>query len=70
MTHTEDFPWLPYDFPTWTARIQMPAAERDALERWLLAAEPRFQQRFAITAQDGRIVSLQSTFGIVVATKR
>jgi SAM-dependent methyltransferase len=67
--HQEDFPWQPYEFADWTARIRMPAAERDALERWLLQAPPRCREFFNIVAQDGRIVSLQGTFGIVVAAR-
>jgi SAM-dependent methyltransferase len=68
-SHHEDFPWLPYEFTNWTERIRMPAAERDALERWLLDAPPRCREFFRITEQDGRILSLQGTFGILVAHK-
>jgi SAM-dependent methyltransferase len=67
--HHEDFPWLPYEFTSWTERIRMPAAERDALERWLLDAPPRCREFFRITEQDGHILSLQGTFGIIVARK-
>jgi SAM-dependent methyltransferase len=66
---TEDFPWERYDFKSWTARIRMHAAERDALERWLLQAAPRFRERFSIVTEGERVVSLQSTFGIVLARK-
>jgi SAM-dependent methyltransferase len=67
--HLEDFPWDPYEFGSWVERIRMPQEERDALEQWLLQAEPRYRERFEIVAQDGRIVSLRSTFGIIVARK-
>lgn len=63
--HTEDFPWEPYPFASWTERIRMPEAERDALEHWLLQAPARFRERFSIIEQNGRIQSLQGTFGIL-----
>lgn len=69
VTHTEDYPWEPYDFPAWTARIRMPAAERASLERWLLDAAPRYRDFFNIVEEHGAIRSLRSTFGIVVARK-
>jgi 2-polyprenyl-3-methyl-5-hydroxy-6-metoxy-1,4-benzoquinol methylase len=69
VTHTEDDPREPYEFTAWTARIRMPAAERDALEQWLLGAAPHLRARFAIVEQAGRVVSLRSVFGIIVAQK-
>lgn len=67
--HTEDFPWEPYDFVTWTERAQMPTSERIALEHWLLSAPVRFREFFQIVEQHDRLISLQSTFGIIVARK-
>ncbi len=67
--HSESFPWDPYPFESWTARIRMPATERDQLEQWLLHAEPRFRDYFQITVQDGRVQSLRGTFGILLARK-
>lgn len=67
VAHREDFPWEPYDFASWTARIRMPESERAALEQWLLAAAPRYRDFFQITIRDGQVVSLRSTFGILVA---
>jgi SAM-dependent methyltransferase len=67
--HTEWLAHEPYIFDSWTARIRMPEAEREALERWLLAAEPRFRDFFAITVEDGRVRSLTGAFGIVVARR-
>lgn len=69
VTHTEDDPREPYEFASWTARLRMPAEERDALERWLLAAAPRFRDQFELVEQDGRLVSLRGTFGIIVAVR-
>lgn len=69
LIHVEDDAREPYEFASWTARMRMPEAERDDLERWLLAAEPRFRERFAIIEQAGRVVSLQGTFGLMVARK-
>jgi hypothetical protein len=47
----------------------MPAADRAALEVWLLAASERFRDFFAIQSADDRIISLQSMFGILLAHK-
>ena len=58
-----------YPFGEWTARLKMPAHERDAMEGWLLAAEPRFKQFFAIVESEGRVESLKGNFGIIVARK-
>lgn len=58
-----------YPFQDWTARIKMPPHERDAMEQWLLAAEPRFKQFFAIVESEGRVESLKGNFGIIVARK-
>ena len=52
-------------FEDWTARQAMPAAERDALERWLLAAPARCREFFAVTEADGRLVGLDAMFGLV-----
>jgi ubiquinone/menaquinone biosynthesis C-methylase UbiE len=66
---TEDHDRDPYIYDDWTKRIRMPDQERDALEQWLLQAEPRFRDYFSVKEEDGRIVSLKSTFGIIVAQK-
>lgn len=67
--HEEDDPREPYEFAAWTERMRMPVEEREALERWLLEAAPHLRERFAIVEQAGRIVSLRSTFGIIVARR-
>lgn len=69
VTHAEDDPRDPYPFGEWTARMRMPTAERDALEHWLLAAPAHLRERFEVVEQAGKVVSLRSTFGIVVARK-
>jgi SAM-dependent methyltransferase len=58
-----------YDFADWTARSNMPAQERDALERWLIAAPPRCAEFFRIEAADGRVRSLRACFAIIAAHK-
>lgn len=68
--HTEWMPREPYLFDSWTARMRMPDAERQALEQWLLAAGPRFHEAFKIGVEDGRVKSLLSFFGIVTARRR
>lgn len=58
-----------YDFADWTERAQMPAAERAALERWLLAAPERCAEFFRIKADSGRVRSLRACFAIIVARR-
>jgi hypothetical protein len=58
-----------YQFATWTEQMRMPAAERDALEAWLLAAPPRCAEFFQIVAEDGHIQSLFTRYSIIVARK-
>lgn len=47
----------------------MPDNERDQLEQWLLAAEPRYHDFFQIEVVAGRVLSLRGTFGIIMAHK-
>lgn len=65
--HTEEDVREPHNFEAWTARMRMPEAERQAFEQWLLAAEPRFHQRFSLDIKDGRVQSLSGHFGLLVA---
>ena len=58
-----------YDFPDWAARMNMPGAERDALEAWLLAAPPRCAEFFKIVAEDGRVRSLVGYSAIIAARR-
>lgn len=58
-----------YDFADWTQRAQMPEAERDRLERWLLAAPTRCAEFFRIKTEDGRVRSLRACFTIIVARR-
>ena len=58
-----------YRFEEWTSKQAMPPAERDALERWLLAAPPRCAEFFRLTAVAGRVVSLEATFGAIGARR-
>ena len=56
-----------YDFEEWTSKQSMPVAERDALERWLLATPARCREFFSVSIEDGRVASLEATFGAVAA---
>jgi 2-polyprenyl-3-methyl-5-hydroxy-6-metoxy-1,4-benzoquinol methylase len=67
MIHAEDDPRDPYPFLEWTARMRMPEGERNALERWLLAAPAQLRKRFEVVESEGTVISLRSTFGIIVA---
>jgi ubiquinone/menaquinone biosynthesis C-methylase UbiE len=69
VTHTEEDRKEAYEFASWTARMRMSEENKAALEQWLLAAEPRFRERFDVVEQEGRVVSLRGTFGIIVAKK-
>jgi ubiquinone/menaquinone biosynthesis C-methylase UbiE len=67
--HVEPLQIKRYEFAGWTEQIRMPAAERDALEDWLLAAPPRCAEFFQIVVEDGRVQSLTGRYGIIVARK-
>ncbi len=58
-----------YDFATWTARMHMPDAEREALEAWLLAAPPRCAEFYQIVVEDGRVIALGAYFAIIAARR-
>lgn len=66
----EDDPREAYEFASWTARMRMRDADRDALSDWLLAAPSHLREQFAVVEQAGRVVSLRGTFGIIVARRR
>jgi ubiquinone/menaquinone biosynthesis C-methylase UbiE len=59
-----------YEFAHWTAQMRLPESERDALEAWLIAAPPRCAEFFEVTVADGRVQSLTSRYGIIVARRR
>lgn len=67
--HTEEDPREPYEFASWTARMRMKEADRDALAQWLLAAPAHLRKRFEVVEDAGRVVSLRGTFGIIVARR-
>ena len=67
--HVEPLQIKRYEFAGWTEQMRMPAAERDALEAWLLAAPPRCAEFFQIVVADGRVQSLTGRYGIIVARK-
>jgi SAM-dependent methyltransferase len=56
-----------YPFQEWTARQSMPEPEREALERWLLAAAPAEAEFFRLEARAGSVQALWATFGTLVA---
>ncbi len=58
-----------YPFGDWTGRMHLPEPERDALERWLLAAPAACARFFAIERSGGRVVSLEATFGLIAARR-
>jgi ubiquinone/menaquinone biosynthesis C-methylase UbiE len=58
-----------HDFADWTARTGMPAAERAALEREMLAAPPEVQTHFAVVAHAGQVASWSCDVLIALANK-
>lgn len=58
-----------YLFADWTERMRMPAAEREALERWLIAAPEHCRAFFRVQVEEGRVVSLCGTFAIIAARR-
>ena len=67
--HVEPLQTKRYEFAGWTERMHMPAAERDALESWLMSASPRCAEFFQIVVADGRVQSLTGRYSIFVARK-
>ncbi|HEV2237467.1 MAG TPA: methyltransferase domain-containing protein [Ktedonobacterales bacterium] len=59
VTHAEHIP-KPIQFADWVERSRMEDADREALERDMLAASPAARDHFAITIADGRVVSWRS----------
>ncbi len=59
-----------YAFADWTERMRMPADERDALERWLLAAPKRCRDYFRLESADGHVRSICGAFAIIEARKQ
>jgi ubiquinone/menaquinone biosynthesis C-methylase UbiE len=58
-----------YEFAAWVARMRMPEPERDALERWLVAAPQRCKEFFNLKVEDGHVRSICGCFGIIAARK-
>ena len=66
--HVEPLQPKRYQFAIWTEQMRMPAADRDALEAWLLPPR-RAAEFFQIVAEDGHVPSLFTRYSIVVARK-
>jgi ubiquinone/menaquinone biosynthesis C-methylase UbiE len=58
-----------YEFADWTQRAKMPQPEREALERWLIAAPARCAEFYRIKIEDGHVQSLCACFSIITARK-
>lgn len=58
-----------YAFAEWVERMQLPAAERAALEADMLGAPAAVRDFFALTARDGHVVSWSAEFMLALALK-
>jgi len=67
--HVEPLQAKRYEFDIWAEQMRMPAAERDALEAWLIAAPARCAEFFQITVEGGHVRSLFVRYGIIVARR-
>jgi ubiquinone/menaquinone biosynthesis C-methylase UbiE len=67
--HVEPLQIKRYEFAGWTEQMRMPAAEREALEAWLIAAPVRCAEFFQIGVEDGHVKSLTSRYSIIMARK-
>ncbi len=69
VTHVDPLQPKRFEFTSWTARIKMPEAERDALEAWLLTAPPACAEAFQVVVEGGRVHSLSTYYAIIVAER-
>ena len=58
-----------YQFDDWTARQGVDPDTKHDLERWLLDAPPACREFFRITAEDGRVRTLEAVFGLLSAQR-
>lgn len=58
-----------HDFVDWTARIQLPAAERDALEAWMLSSPAALLAAFDVGIDHGRVRTFRGDAVIIVAQR-
>lgn len=64
----ESFPKR-HDYAEWTARSRMTDADRDALARAILAADPSWQAEFAVERDDDRLIAFTDVKTLFVARK-
>lgn len=69
LTHADPLATKSFAFGPWVERMQMPAAERAALEQWLAAAPEACRRAFHVQVVDGRIESIATMYAILVAQK-
>jgi hypothetical protein len=69
LTHADPLATKSFAFGPWVERMQMPAAERAALEQWLAAAPEACRRAFHMRVVDGRIESIATMYAILVAQK-
>jgi len=64
--HVDSLVLKRYDFDSWAERMRMPAAERAALEAWLIAAPARCREFFELVAADGQVQSICGAFALTL----
>lgn len=67
--HADPLAAKSFAFAPWAERMAMPAAERAALEAWLIAAPEACRAAFEVRAAEGRVVSIATMYAIVLARK-
>jgi ubiquinone/menaquinone biosynthesis C-methylase UbiE len=67
--HCEPLASKRYPFGDWVARMNMPEAERDAMEAWLLDAPAAAKACFGIEVEGGRVQALCGKWSILVARR-
>ena len=67
--HCEPLASKRYPFDDWVARMNMPQAEREAMESWLLEAPEQYKQAFKIEVEAGRVQALCGKWSIIVARR-
>lgn len=67
--HAEPLAAKAFAFAPWVERMDMPAAERAALEAWLIEAPEACRAFFDVRVAGGRVQSIATMYAIVIARR-